>query len=164
MANSVGSSRAEDGQSLSQRCLAGLNEVHSSGGSFFPKRTGMPIFERAGRLGVKNCRSIARPPGRDFALQESTLDHGVLGLRLEHEGASGRKGNSEHVENESGLFRHPARIPGRIPDDAAIGLPTPGTLDTAFCTIIGSSCADGQLGEVSDMSTFTVRSSPISIR
>src|SRR5580693_1497068 len=35
--------------------------------------------------------------------------------------------------------------------------PTPGTVETAFCTITGSSCADGQLGEVSDMSTFTVR-------
>src|SRR5271169_1793266 len=30
--------------------------------------------------------------------------------------------------------------------------PTPGSVETAFCTIIGSSCADGQLGEVSDMS------------
>ena len=36
--------------------------------------------------------------------------------------------------------------------------PTPGTVETAFCTITGSSCADGQLGEVSDMSTFTLRS------
>ena len=35
--------------------------------------------------------------------------------------------------------------------------PTPGTVETAFSTITGSSCADGQLGEVSDMSTFTVR-------
>ena len=35
--------------------------------------------------------------------------------------------------------------------------PTPGTVETAFCTITGSSCADGQLGEVSDMSTFTRR-------
>ena len=42
--------------------------------------------------------------------------------------------------------------------------PTPGTVETAFCTITGSSCADGQLGEVSDMSTFTVRSSAMSMR
>ncbi len=41
--------------------------------------------------------------------------------------------------------------------------PTPGTVETAFCTITGSSCADGQLGEVSDMSTFTVRSSAMSM-
>jgi hypothetical protein len=33
--------------------------------------------------------------------------------------------------------------------------PTPGTVETAFSTITGTSCADGQLGEVSDMSTFT---------
>src|SRR4029077_1913147 len=42
--------------------------------------------------------------------------------------------------------------------------PTPGTVETASCTITGSSCADGQLGEVSDMSTFTVRSSAMSTR
>ena len=42
--------------------------------------------------------------------------------------------------------------------------PTPGTIETASCTITGSSCADGQLGEVSDMSTFTVRSSAMSMR
>src|ERR1700730_6291269 len=29
---------------------------------------------------------------------------------------------------------------------------TPGTLETAFSTMMGSSCAEGQLGEVSDMS------------
>jgi len=40
---------------------------------------------------------------------------------------------------------------------------TPGTLETAFSTMIGSSCADGQLGDVSDISIFTARSSPISI-
>jgi hypothetical protein len=27
--------------------------------------------------------------------------------------------------------------------------PTPGTVETVFCTVTGSSCADGQLGEVS---------------
>src|SRR5579875_3553557 len=41
---------------------------------------------------------------------------------------------------------------------------TPGTLDTAFSTRIGNSCADGQLGDVSDMSILTERSSPMSIR
>src|SRR6185312_4631784 len=39
---------------------------------------------------------------------------------------------------------------------------TPGTLETAFSTKIGSSCADGQFGEVSDMSILTPRSSAIS--
>src|ERR1039458_8677717 len=78
-----------------------LNEVHAIGGSFFSKRAGMPIFERTGRLGVRNRRGNARPPGRDFALEESALDHGVFGLRLEHEGASGRKGSSEHVEDDA---------------------------------------------------------------
>src|SRR4029450_8662764 len=37
---------------------------------------------------------------------------------------------------------------------------TPGTLDTAFSTMIGKSCAAGQFGDVSDMSIFTSRSSP----
>ena len=41
--------------------------------------------------------------------------------------------------------------------------PTPGTLATAFSTMIGSSCADGQFGVVSVMSTFTARSSAMSI-
>jgi hypothetical protein len=41
--------------------------------------------------------------------------------------------------------------------------PTPFTLDTAFSTMIGSSCADGQFGEVRLMSTVTVRSSAMSI-
>ena len=40
--------------------------------------------------------------------------------------------------------------------------PTPATLDTAFSTMIGSSCADGQFGVVSVMSTVTVRSSAMS--
>jgi hypothetical protein len=41
--------------------------------------------------------------------------------------------------------------------------PTPATLATAFSTMIGSSCAEGQLGVVSVMSTVTARSSAISI-
>src|SRR4029079_6179510 len=40
---------------------------------------------------------------------------------------------------------------------------TPATLATAFSTWTGRSWAAGQLGEVSDISTFTPRSSPISI-
>src|SRR5205085_11699616 len=40
--------------------------------------------------------------------------------------------------------------------------PTPATLDTAFSTMIGSSCADGQFGVVSVMSTVTARSSAMS--
>jgi hypothetical protein len=41
--------------------------------------------------------------------------------------------------------------------------PTPATLATAFSTMIGSSCAEGQLGVVSVMSTVTAQSSAISI-
>ena len=40
---------------------------------------------------------------------------------------------------------------------------TPATLATAFSTMIGSSCADGQLGVVSVMSIVTARSSASSI-
>src|SRR5262244_3481773 len=42
--------------------------------------------------------------------------------------------------------------------------PTPATLATAFSTMVGSSCADGQLGVVSVMSIVTARSSAMSIR
>ena len=41
--------------------------------------------------------------------------------------------------------------------------PTPATLATAFSTMTGSSCAEGQLGVVSVKSTVTARSSAISI-
>src|SRR5215471_19047346 len=41
--------------------------------------------------------------------------------------------------------------------------PTPGTLATAFSTMVGSSCAEGQLGVVSVISTVTARSSAMSI-
>src|SRR5207244_5480620 len=41
--------------------------------------------------------------------------------------------------------------------------PTPATLATAFSTMIGSSCAEGQLGVVSVMSMVTARSSARSI-
>jgi hypothetical protein len=41
--------------------------------------------------------------------------------------------------------------------------PTPGTLAAAFSTMLGNSCADGQLGVVNVMSIVTARSSPISI-
>src|SRR5216684_3963368 len=41
--------------------------------------------------------------------------------------------------------------------------PTPGTLAAAFSTMLGSSCADGQLGVVNVMSIEMARSSPISI-
>ena len=59
-----------------------------------------------------------------------------------------------HVEDNARFFRHPARVPGRVPDHALTStFPTPGT---------GRNC--GQLGEVSDMSTFTVWSSAISMR
>src|ERR1700681_373548 len=37
-------------------------------------------------------------------------------------GASGQKGNSQHVEVDARLFRHPARVPGRVPDHADIHL------------------------------------------
>src|SRR5215475_3322439 len=39
--------------------------------------------------------------------------------------------------------------------------PTPATLATAFSTMDGSSCADGQFGVVSVMSTVTLRASPM---
>src|SRR5712692_1838472 len=41
--------------------------------------------------------------------------------------------------------------------------PTPATLATAFSTMEGSSCAEGQLGVVKVMSTVTARSSAMSI-
>jgi hypothetical protein len=41
--------------------------------------------------------------------------------------------------------------------------PTPATLAAAFYTMLGSSCADGQLGVVSVMSMVTARSSAMSI-
>src|SRR5712671_3311574 len=41
--------------------------------------------------------------------------------------------------------------------------PTPGTLAAAFSIMLGSSCADGQLGVVNVMSIEIARSSPISI-
>src|SRR6266566_96385 len=41
--------------------------------------------------------------------------------------------------------------------------PTPGTLAAAFSTMLGSSCADGQLGVVNVMSIAIARSSPMSI-
>ena len=41
--------------------------------------------------------------------------------------------------------------------------PTPGTLATAFSTMLGNSCAEGQLGVVSVISTATARSSAMSI-
>jgi hypothetical protein len=74
------------------------------------------------------------------------------------------EGNSQHVEDNARFFRHPARVPGRVPDHADIDLSHSRHGETAFRTITGSSCADGQLGEVSDMSTFTVRLSAMSIR
>jgi hypothetical protein len=43
--------------------------------------------------------------------------HFALNMR-----ASGRQGNSEHVEDNARLFRHPARVPGRVPDHANIDL------------------------------------------
>src|SRR4029077_8272496 len=36
--------------------------------------------------------------------------------------ASARQGNSEHVEDDTRLVRHPARVPGRVPDHADIDL------------------------------------------
>src|SRR6202023_1447980 len=40
---------------------------------------------------------------------------------------------------------------------------TPATLATAFSTMIGSSCAEGQLGVVSVMSTVSARSAAIAL-
>src|SRR6476469_374469 len=71
--------------------------------------------------------------------------------------------NLEHVEDDARLFRHPARVPGRVPDHADIDLSHSRHGRNCVCTITCSSCADGQVGEVSDMSTFTVRSSGMSM-
>src|SRR3954454_14853315 len=47
--------------------------------------------------------------GRGLAISDSSVALNV--------GSSGARRNSPHVEHGTGLVRHPARIPGGIPDD-----------------------------------------------
>src|SRR3954465_6436854 len=47
--------------------------------------------------------------GRGLAISDSSVALNV--------GSSGARRNSPHVEHGAGLVRHPARVPGRIPDD-----------------------------------------------
>src|SRR3954464_9006332 len=47
--------------------------------------------------------------GRGLAISDSSVALNV--------GSSRARPNSPHVEHGTGLVRHPARIPGRIPDD-----------------------------------------------
>ena len=100
----------------------------------------MPIFERAGRLGLKNRRSIARPPGRNFALQENALDHGVFGLSaLSTRGLRAEKVAQNMLRTTRASSDILLGSQGGSQTTLTSTFPTPGTVETASCTITGSS-------------------------